>query len=188
ELLIGESSFVKIFPDHQGYRVFLAETPTPTETAAALEDKLSDFGFDAISTGEKLASFHQVENTYLSTFQTLGGLGLLLGTFGLGTVLLRNVLERRRELAVMRAVGYQSSHLSLMVLAENALLLGCGLLTGVLCAALAIAPAFIARGGKLSAISLGLLLLAVLAAGLAASLMAVMAAVRSPLLAALRSE
>ena len=188
ELLMAESNFVKIFPDEQGYRVFLAETPKPTETAAALEDRLSDYGFDAISTDEKLASFHQVENTYLSTFQTLGGLGLLLGTFGLATVLLRNVLERRRELALMRAVGYQPSHLSLMIVAENALLLGCGLLTGIICAALAIAPAFIARGGKLSAISLILLLLAVLLVGLAASLIAVRAAVRSPLLTALRSE
>ena len=188
ELLMSEQNFVRIFPDHQGYRVFLAETPKPNETAAALEDRLSDYGFDAISTDEKLASFHQVENTYLSTFQTLGGLGLLLGTFGLATVLLRNVLERRRELALMRAVGYQPSHLSLMIVAENALLLGCGLLTGVVCAALAIAPAFIARGGKLSAVSLVLLLLAVLVTGLAASLMAVRAAVHSPLLAALRSE
>ncbi len=188
ELLMSEQNFVKIFPDQQGYRVFLAETAKPTETAAALEDKLSDYGFDAVSTDEKLASFHQVENTYLSTFQTLGGLGLLLGTFGLATVLLRNVLERRRELALMRAVGYQSSHLSLMVVAENVLLLGCGLLTGIVCAALAIAPAFIARGGKLSAISLILLLLAVLFTGLAASLLAVRAAVRSPLLASLRTE
>lgn len=188
ELLMSEQNFIKIFPDHQGYRVFLAETQTPTETAAALEDKLSDYGFDAISTDEKLASFHQVENTYLSTFQTLGGLGLLLGTLGLATVLLRNVLERRKELALMRAVGYQPSHLSLMVIAENVLLLGCGLLTGVLCAALAIAPAFIARGGKLSVVSLILLLLAVLLTGLAASLLAVFAAVRSPLLAALRTE
>ncbi len=188
ELLMSERNFIKLFPDQQGYRVFLIEGGDATKTAAALEDKLSDYGFDAVSTGEKLASFHQVENTYLSTFQTLGGLGLLLGTFGLATVLLRNVLERRKELALMRAVGYQSSHLSLMVVAENALLLGCGLLTGVLCAALAIAPAFIARGGNVSVTSLTLLLLAVLLTGLAASLLAVVAAVRSPLLASLRTE
>ncbi len=74
------------------------------------------------------------------------------------------------------------------MLSENALLLGCGLLTGVVCAAVAIAPAFIARGGKLSMVSLGLLLLAVLATGLAASVVAVMAAVRSPLLTSLRAE
>jgi putative ABC transport system permease protein len=190
ELLMSETNFKKLFPDQEGYRFFLIDCAPEksSEIAAALEDKLSDFGFDAIGTEEKLGGFHQVENTYLSTFQTLGGLGLLLGTVGLATVLLRNVLERRRELALMRAVGYQASHLSLMVIAENALLLGCGLLTGVLCALLAIIPALIARGGRLSAVSLGLLLLAVLLTGLAASLVAVRAAVRAPLLPALRTE
>ncbi|MGE0131673.1 MAG: FtsX-like permease family protein [Blastocatellales bacterium] len=186
ELLMSEANFKKLFPEQDGYRFFLIDSAP--DVAAALEERLSDFGFDAIGTEEKLASFHQVENTYLSTFQTLGGLGLLLGTLGLATVLLRNVIERRRELALMRAVGYQSSHLSLMVIAENALLLGCGLLTGTLCALLAIIPALVARGGQLSAVSLGFLLLAVLLTGLAASLVAVRAAVRSPLLAALRTE
>jgi ABC-type antimicrobial peptide transport system permease subunit len=190
ELLMSEKNFLKYFPDQEGYRFFLIDTlPEKTSAVTAtLEDKLSDYGFDAMGTEEKLAGFHEVENTYLSTFQTLGGLGLLLGTLGLGAVLLRNVLERRRELALMRAVGYRPSHLSLTVIAENALMLGCGLLTGVFCALLAIAPAFLARGGRLSAASLGFLLLAVLITGLAASLVAVRAIIRSPLLPALRTE
>ncbi len=190
ELLMSESNFLRLFPDQGGYRVFLIDTPLEkaSTVAAVLEDRLSDFGFDAMSAEEKLAGFHQVENTYLSTFQTLGGLGLLLGTLGLATVLLRNVIERRRELALMRAVGFQGSHLGLMVLAENGLMLGCGLLTGVLCALLAITPALMARGGRLSAPSLGLLLLAILITGLAASLIAVRAAVRAPVLPALRTE
>jgi putative ABC transport system permease protein len=187
---MSETNFKKLFPDQEGYRFFLIDTSPEksTQIVATLEEKLSDFGFDAIGTEEKLAGFHQVENTYLSTFQTLGGLGLLLGTFGLATVLLRNVLERRRELALMRAVGYQPAHLSLMVIAENSLLLGCGLLTGIFCAMLAIIPALLARGGRLSGVSLVLLLLAVLLTGLAASLVAVRAVVRSPLLPALRAE
>src|SRR5262249_36072251 len=158
------------------------------KVATTFEERLSDFGFDAISTQEKLAGFHQVENTYLSTFQTLGGLGLLLGTIGLAAVLLRNVLERRREIALMRAIGYRPAHLSFLVIAENAMLLGCGLLTGVFCALLAIIPALIARGGRLSALSLGGLLLAVLVTGLAASVIAIRAVIRSPLIPALRSE
>ena len=83
-------------------------------------------------TVERLAEFHAVENTYLSTFQTLGGLGLLVGTVGLAAVLLRNVLERRRELALLGAVGYRRGHMFAIVLAENALLLGWGLAVGAL--------------------------------------------------------
>ena len=96
---------------------------------------------------ERLAAFHRVENTYLSTFQALGGLGLLLGTIGLATVMFRNVLERRRELALLRAVGYDRGRISMMILAEAALLLGAGLAAGAGCAALAIAPAWLSRGG-----------------------------------------
>jgi putative ABC transport system permease protein len=191
ELLMAEKHFLRLFPEQQGYRFFLIDTPesTPTNTiAATLEDRLSDFGFDVVPTSERLANFHRVENTYLSTFQMLGGLGLLLGTLGMAAVLLRNVLERRRELALLRAVGYNTSHFTLMVIAENLLLLVCGLVTGTVCALLAIAPVFFSRGVKLPNVSLGLLLLAVLVSGLTASLVATWAALRSPLLPALRAE
>ncbi|MDX6270325.1 MAG: putative transport system permease protein [Acidobacteriota bacterium] len=190
ELLMSERNFLRAFPEQEGYRFFLLDA-APERTAAVaalLESRLSDFGFDATGTGERLAEFHRVENTYLSTFQTLGGLGTLLGTLGLAAVLLRNVLERRRELALLRAVGYDARHFALMVVAENALLLFCGLLTGVVCALLAIAPAFYARGGRLPTASLAVLLAAVVLTGLAASLLATAAVLRAPLLPALRAE
>ena len=190
ELLIGERHFERVFPDYDGYRFFLIDAPPErtAEVSAAFEDRLVDFGFDVVSAAERLAAFHRVENTYLATFQTLGGLGLILGTFGLGAVLLRNVLERRRELALMRAVGYNASHLSLMVLAENAFLLFSGLAIGAGCAIVAIAPAWLERGGGVPLLSLGGLLFVVVATGLVASLAATVAAVRSPLLGALRAE
>jgi hypothetical protein len=187
ELLMSEKNFLKLFPSEQGYRYFLLDTPNATEVATTLEDRLSDFGFDAQSTEERLASFHRVENTYLSTFQLLGGLGLALGTLGMAAVLLRNVLERRRELALMRAVGYNSSHFAVMVITENVLMLCLGLAVGFVCALLAIVPILIERGGKPN-ISLGLLLLAILLSGATASLVATIAALRSPLLPALRAE
>jgi putative ABC transport system permease protein len=190
ELIVGEAAFVRLFPGHDGYRFFLIDAPADGNAAvtAALEDRLADYGFDVTSAPERLAAFHRVNNTYLATFQTLGALGLLLGTLGLGAVLLRNVLERRRELALLRAVGYNTRHVSLMVLVENGLLLFGGLGIGTVCALVAIAPAWIERGGQFPVVSLGGMLLAVAAAGLVSSLAATAAAVRSPLLASLRSE
>jgi ABC-type antimicrobial peptide transport system permease subunit len=191
ELVMAEKNFLRLFPEQEGYRFFLIDTPRPDQSsaiAAVLEDRLSDFGFDVVPTAERLANFHRVENTYLSTFQMLGGLGLLLGTLGMAAVLLRNVLERRRELALLRAVGYNASHFTLMVVAENALLLFCGLVTGSVCALLAIAPVFFSRHAQLPGLSLGLLLLAVLISGLTASIVATWAALRAPLLPALRAE
>jgi len=190
ELLISEARFERVFPSYDGYRFFLIDAVPDRmdEVAAALENRLADFGFDVLSAGEKLDAFHRVENTYLATFQALGGLGLILGTLGLGVVLLRNVLERRHELALLRAVGYNAGHLSLMVLAENALLLLAGLTTGTVSAVVAIAPAWLERGGAVPLLSIGALLVLVVVTGLTASLAATMAAIRSPLLSDLRTE
>jgi hypothetical protein len=189
ELIISEENFLRAFPAEQGYRVWLVDTPGDlrAELPGLLEEGLSDYGLDVVSTPERLAAFHQVENTYLTTFQALGGLGLLLGTLGLAAVLLRNVLERRKELGLLRAVGYTPAQLSRLVLAENLYLLAAGLLVGAACAALAIAPAFLSRGGQAPNGSLALLL-AIPVVGLLASVWAVRSVVRAPLVSALKSD
>jgi hypothetical protein len=188
ELLVSDANFLRLFPGVGGYRFFLLEVPPDSVQVATalLEDQLKDFGFDIMPTAERLAAFHRVENTYISTFQSLGGLGLILGTLGLAAVLLRNALERRREMALLRAVGYGSAQIGLMVLAENAFLVVSGLAIGVVSALLATAPALVARG-SLPAAPVGLLAI-VLVTGMAASIAATIASLRTPLIVALRSE
>ena len=141
-----------------------------------------------MGTSDRLASFHRVENTYLSTFQALGGLGLLLGTFGLAAVTFRNVLERRRELALLRAVGYSRRRISVMILSEAVLLLGAGLAVGAGCAALAVAPAWLSRGGTVRASGPLLLLGVVAVTGLVSAHAAARAALSGRLLEALKTE
>jgi ABC-type antimicrobial peptide transport system permease subunit len=186
EIIISERNFLRAFPQEQGFRMFLLDAPA--SRIPSLEEHLSDYGFDVTSTRERLAAYHRVENMYLSTFQALGALGLLLGTAGLGAVLLRNLLERRRELALLQAVGYSSRDLGMIVLAENAFLLVCGLAIGAGCAAVAVAPQWIERGGTVPLLTLAALPLAVLVVGILVSWLALRAAVREPLVAALRSE
>lgn len=193
ELVMAEEHFVRLFPAQQGYRYFLIDAPgVETREAAAqlagvLEKELTTFGFDAVSAADRLDAFHRVENTYLSTFQSLGGLGLLLGTVGLAAVMFRNVLERRRELGLLRAVGYDRSRVSQMILAEAILLLGAGLGAGVLSAVLAVVPAWTARGGG-PGLVLVVLLGGVLVAGVLSALLATRAALSGGTLDALRSE
>jgi ABC-type antimicrobial peptide transport system permease subunit len=190
ELIIAEAPFVRLFPRHEGYRVWMIES-APGEVAALtteLEDRLSDFGLDVTATQERWASYHQVENTYLATFQALGSLGLLLGTIGLGAVLARNVLERRRELGLLSAIGYSPSNLRTMVMSEGLALVVGGLLLGAICALVAILPALRERAQSLPLGSLSLLLLAVVITGAAASLLAVRIVTRMRVLDAIKSE
>ena len=97
-------------------------------------------------TADRLASYAQVKNTYLSTFQTLGSLGLMLGTIGLAVVLLRNLVERRAELALLAAIGFRRGARLRLVLWENGFLLVAGLLMGCGCAMVAVFPSLITSG------------------------------------------
>ena len=191
ELIMAEEAFVRVFGQQAGYRVLLIDTPAANAAATteAVEDALTDFGMDVSSTAARLAEYHQVENTYLSTFQTLGGLGLLLGTLGLAAVVLRNVLERRRELALLRAVGYEPRDFLLMLLSETGSLLFAGLVVGASGAALAMVPAVLDRGGRFPISAAVLLLLSVVgAAGVTATWLAARGATSGALLQSLKSE
>ena len=186
EIVISERNFTRLFPEIAGYRVFLIAAPM--EAAAAFEDALSDYGFDATPTASRLASYHRVENTYLSTFQALGALGVLLGTIGLAAVLLRNALERRRELGLLRALGFGDGGVGWVVLSENLVMLGGGLLIGVVSALVAVTPAVRARGTGLPLLALVAVTFLILVTGAVASFVAARLVVKEPLLAALRSE
>lgn len=189
-LLMSEENFQALFPQIAGFRYFLIETPPEraVEASQVLETGLTDVGFDADSVAARLADFLAVQNTYLSTFQTLGGLGLLLGTIGLATVMLRNVLERRSEFALLRAVGLSNGNVLQLVLWENAALLGWGLASGGAAALLAMWPHLASTGADVPWRELGLLLAVVLAVGMLAPLAAVREVLQPRILQALRSE
>ena len=145
--------------------------------ARLLSTAYAERGIAISNARDRLQGYLQVENTYLSTFQILGGFGLLLGTLGLAVVLLRNVWERRREFALLRAVGYRRRNLGGLVLAENAALVLFGLCAGVGSALIAVAPQ--AAGGSTPWARLSGLLALVVAAGLAAGLIGLRATVRA---------
>jgi ABC-type lipoprotein release transport system permease subunit len=186
ELLISEKSFRRLFPTLAGKRVFLIEGPA--SVIEPLEEALSDYGFDAQPAAARLASFLRVENTWLSTFQALGALGLLLGSLGLGAVLARNALERRRDLALLEAVGLPPAGLARLLVYENACLLAAGLAGGFLCALVAVSPAIAARGAALPLLRLAAIMAGVFLCGYAATRLGVAAALRGSRAAALRSE
>jgi hypothetical protein len=189
-LLIGERDFVQRFPEISGYRYFLVGAPAEQlpQVKVALSEELSDQGFDPQSTHELLADLLRVQNTYLSTFQSLGALGLLLGTFGLATVQLRSVLERRREFALLQAEGFARARIARLVLIECLLLLAGGLATGLVAALLAVLPHMIFGGASLRIGGLAVMLAIVFVVGVLASLVAVRATMKADIIAALRGE
>ena len=141
-LLISEDEFVKHFPSDEGYRMFFIDAPE--KDAANISDKITsrlrDYGMEIMPASQRLEQFLVVENTYLSIFMLLGGLGMVLGSIGLGLVVLRNVLDRRGELAMLQAVGYNKTTLKKLIFHEHGGLMLYGLLCGSIAALVAVTP------------------------------------------------
>jgi putative ABC transport system permease protein len=188
-LLVPEQALARHFPRHGGGSVFLVRTPRGREEAVAglLGDQLRDFGLEVAPVAERLRLYSRVEDTYLASFEALGALGLLLGTCGLAVVLLRNVVERRWELAALRAFGFRRRRLAAMLLLENVSLLALGLALGT---AAGLLPEALGAGvaGSFPWLPLTATLGAVLLAGLLASGLAVAVALGAPLLQVLKAE
>jgi len=196
-LLMDEAALLQRFPSASGYRAFLIDVSTPaaaertaelSRVAGTLSRALSDVGFEVTTTTARLEKFNAVQNTYLSTFQVLGGLGLLLGSVGLGVVVLRNVFERRGELGVMAAVGLSKQALTGMVLREHGRLLVLGLGIGAGAAAVAVLPAAWNPSGGFPWVTVGVTLGGVLLNGWIWTRLAARRALAGNLLEALRGE
>ncbi|HOX39408.1 MAG TPA: ABC transporter permease [Candidatus Brocadiia bacterium] len=189
-LLISEENFIRHFGAEDGFREFLIRTPPGQagKVALALRRNLGDMGLEVLTTNEVLVGYARVQNTYLATFQVLGGLGLLLGTFGVVVVLLRGVVERRSELAMLLALGLRRRQAAATIVLENGFLMIVGMAAGASAALVAVIPHAASSLSEVNWLSLGLSIGVCLAFGLAACHSAAHFAVGSDLLPSLRSE
>jgi putative ABC transport system permease protein len=189
-LIISEDEFIKRFPSTDGYRFLLIDTPIDKTEAVTdlLSSRLRDYGLGITPTIQRLAEFSAVENTYLSIFQMLGGLGLILGSFGLGLVVLRNVLDRRGELAMLQAVGYDKNSLKRMIFYEHSGLMLVGMSCGIIAALVAVSPALKSPGAQVPYLSLVLTIVAIAVSGLIWIRIATTFALSGKMLEALRNE
>jgi putative ABC transport system permease protein len=189
ELVMSDASFAKAFPGTTGYRTFLVRTPADREEAVS---RILALGYRASGmvitpTRDRVAAYQAVIGAYLSTFQILGGIGLVLGVLGLAVVLLRGVWERMGELGLLRAVGYRTRQLQELIIAENALVLLLGLLIGVTAALISVSP-HVAGGADVPWARLAAILALVLVIGLGVASGAAASILRVPVIPALRRE
>ncbi len=198
-LLIGEENFQQAFPDLSGFQFFLASeasrqnATTPStlsrqQLVNTLEKGWGDEGLDLMDSEKVLEQLLAVQNTYLKAFQSLGALGLLLGTLGLAIVQIRSVLERRSELATLRAIGFRSTRIGLLILLENCLLLVGGIMVGGITAVVCVAAPLLQNAQFTELMQPLAWVGVVIIVGLLAGAFAVRTAARQPLLSALRQR
>lgn len=139
-VLLSDKNFRKAFPGISGFREFLINAPDADEMSRLLTRVMEDFGMEITPSAQVLNRFNAVQNTYISTFQLLGQLGVILGSLGIAVIALRNVLERAGEFGVLEAIGFRRGTLRWQVGLEHWLLLATGLLFGLVSACIAVLP------------------------------------------------
>ena len=198
EIIMSEENLLQLFPEVGGYRYFLfpIHSGVPADTKERMiriiYDLLGDYGFQGEPTSDRLRKLFAVQNTYLSTFQSLGGIGLLLGIFGLAVIQSRNVLERRKELALLQAVGFTKFRVILLLLYESFTLLAWGLGLAVVASAFALLPFLIGGVEQISPMSVlrqfVVLVGSLLAVGVVSNVAAALAVLKIPVARELAEE
>jgi macrolide transport system ATP-binding/permease protein len=107
-----------------------------------VRDRLQALGFQAQSTGDQLRGFEELLGRLRVALLGLSVVALLLACLGIANTMYTAVLERTREIGILKAVGARSRDILLLFVAEAAVI---GLVGGVLGGGVA---AFLSRVGN----------------------------------------
>jgi len=189
-ILISDSLFRIYYPSTGGSKVILIDGPFTQRQATGneLEQIFRDYGMVVIPTAQRLDEFNSVQNTYLSVFMLLGGLGVIIGTFGLGFLLKRNILDRQHELATYLALGFRKNYIIRLLTAEHLLILVSGMGIGVVAGLGAIFPALFAPASKIPVAFLVVILSLIFITGFLWIIFPVRAAMKKDIIAVLKKE
>ncbi|MEY2424630.1 MAG: putative transport system permease protein [Actinomycetota bacterium] len=126
-------SFVTDLTPSRHY-VAVAAGADPRLVADRLQGQLINFGVDAATFQDEIADQLSQQDGFLSLMQGYLGLGLVIGIAGLGVVMVRAVRERRRQIGMLRAMGFPSRTIRQMFLTEASFLAVQGILLGTVLA------------------------------------------------------
>jgi putative ABC transport system permease protein len=189
-VVISENNFLKRYPSISGYRFMLIDVPEAEKETLSetIQRAMQDEGLDLYSAAARLAEYSNIENTYLSIFLILGSFGLIIGSIGIMIVIRRSVNERKGELALLQAVGFNTRSLQRFVLSEHLFLLFTGVLLGSTAALFSMLPSLLTPGSVIPWFTIILLLVLVILNGCFWTVTATSKAVKGELIEGLREE
>jgi len=101
------------------------------DVAANIEARLATSGVDADSIQQVLKDLGARDLALNRMLQSFMALGLAVGIAGLGVIAFRSVVERRQQIGMLRAIGYQRGTVTLTFLLESSFVAAMGILSGI---------------------------------------------------------
>jgi putative ABC transport system permease protein len=117
----------------QGFQFRLAAGAEPRAVARALEKAFAENGLQAVAVEKEIRDGSASQGLFSNLLMGFMGLGLLVGIAALGVIAARSVVERRQQIGMLRALGFQRRQVRLAFLIESSFvaLLGIGLGVGL---------------------------------------------------------
>jgi putative ABC transport system permease protein len=114
-------------------RFSVAPGADPQDVADRLNGAFIEYGLDASSFRQQVAEGLATQQQFLRLMQGYLSLGLVVSVAGIGVVMVRAVRERRREVGVLRSLGFETKQVRRAFVAESSFvaLEGIGLGTGL---------------------------------------------------------
>lgn len=104
---------------------------TPRALADQVQRATYSAGADATTTRQILDDDYATGKGFIDLLLALMRVGLLVGVFSLGTIALRAVVERRRAIGVLRAIGFRPGQVLTGILLETVLIATAGVAVGL---------------------------------------------------------
>jgi putative ABC transport system permease protein len=137
-LYIPEQGFISLYgqPDFQNLVVKLDNNSDAMaeRTAKDIESALLIKGVQAESIKAIIDENLAIQNGFLNLLQGFMGLGLFVGIAALGVISFRSVVERRQQIGMLRAIGYQRNMVATSFLLESLVIAALGVLSGTIMA------------------------------------------------------
>jgi len=149
-LSASQSLLESAFPDQAQPITYLFRVGgdvDPKDAAGDLEAAFFANGMEAQALGEELGDLVETNRVFNYILQGFMGLGLVVGVAALGVVSARAVVERRHEIGVMRAIGFERGTVQLSFLFESSFVAVLGIVCGT-ALALVVAHNVIADSSK----------------------------------------
>ena len=96
--------------------------------------KITELGFGSFSIVDELDQIRTVFLIFDSVLGLIGGISLLVASFGIANTMIMSILERTREIGIMKAIGAEDREIKLIFFVEAAVIGVFGGILGVLVA------------------------------------------------------
>jgi putative ABC transport system permease protein len=121
------------------YYVHLEDGVDPGKAGSALESAFLEFGLESIDQIQEIKDAQTAQRAIEQLLLGFLTLGLIVGVAALGVISSRAVVERRQQIGVLRALGFQAQMVTWSFMAEASFVALLGISLG---AALALIPAY----------------------------------------------